>query len=67
MSKISFEKNLLDLEQLVEKMSSGKLSLDESLANFEKSVDLYKKCKSSLENAEKKIKILTEDLKEEDF
>ncbi|MCB9094879.1 MAG: exodeoxyribonuclease VII small subunit [Halobacteriovoraceae bacterium] len=65
--KVSFEKNLEELEKLVEQMESGKLSLEESINNFEKSVKLYQQCKESLDSAEKKIKVLTEELKEEDY
>ena len=65
--KVSFEKNLSELEDLVSKMESGEMSLEESLKGFEKSVKLYTTCKKSLEEAEKKIKILSDNLKEEDF
>lgn len=54
----NFEKNLQELEILVEKMSSGELSLEESLANFEKGVSLVKTCQESLAKAEQKINIL---------
>ena len=49
------------------KMESGEMSLEDSLKSFEKSVKLYNVCKKSLDEAEKKIKILSDNLKEEDF
>ncbi|MEI8347645.1 MAG: exodeoxyribonuclease VII small subunit [Pseudomonadota bacterium] len=60
-----FEKNLTSLEQIVKDLESGKLSLEDGLSKFESGVELYKKCKDFLSQAEKKIKLLTEDLKEE--
>lgn len=65
--KESFESNLDKLEKLVEELESGELGLDNSLKKFETGLDLYKKCRESLKNAEKKISILTESLKEEDY
>ena len=65
--KVSFEKSLEELEKIVQNIESGDLSLEESIKNFEKSVKLYKQCKKVLDGAEKKIKILSEDLSEEDY
>lgn len=61
----SFEKSLMDLEKLVEKLETGKSGLEESLELFEKGVILYKDCKSKLDKVEKKIAKLSQDLKEE--
>lgn len=65
--KVNFEENLKELETLVKKLESGEMSLEDSLNNFEKAVGYYKNCKKSLSEAEQKIKILTDNLKEEDF
>jgi exodeoxyribonuclease VII small subunit len=43
------------------------VNLDESLKRFEKGIELYKKCRVTLESAEKKIKILSDSLKEIDY
>lgn len=59
-SKIDFEKSLAELEQLVEEMESGDLSLDESLAKFEKGVALTKTCQQALKEAEQRVNILLE-------
>ena len=53
------EKNLQELEKLVEKMESGKLSLEESLQLFERGITLTKACQSVLKNAEQKVQKLT--------
>ena len=67
MSKENFEDLLNNLEQIVGKLEEGKIPLNESIENFEKGVKLYQKCRQLLDNAEKKIKVLTDDLKEKDL
>lgn len=67
MSKKNLEEILVDLESTVNELESGNLSLDESIKQFENGVKLYKECKSQLSKAEKKIKVLTDSLKEEDY
>ena len=63
----SLEVSLKKLEDIVKNLESGGLSLDESIKSFEEGIKVYKDCKSALGKAEKKIKILTDGLKEEDF
>lgn len=62
-----FEDGLKELESILKQLESGKLGLQQSLEKFERGVKLYKSCKNNLEKAEKKIKILSESLSEEDF
>lgn len=64
MSKSKFEESLKELEAIVKKLENGEMGLDKALEDFEKSVHLYKSCKSYLETAEKKIYLLNEELKE---
>lgn len=66
-SKKPFESNLSNLEKIVQEIESGKLPLEESLKKFEDGIQLYKALKKELTSAEKKIKKLTDDLKEEDL
>lgn len=63
----NFEKNLEELERIVQELESGKLGLEKSLKKFEEGVTLYKDCKDQLANAEKKITELTEQLGEEEL
>ena len=56
---ISFEPALSELEALIERMESGELSLEESLASFEQGIALTRRCQQALEQAEQKVKILT--------
>lgn len=67
MSKKSFEDSMTKLEEIVSELESGDISLDDSIKKFEEGIKLYKSCKDSLAKSEKKIKVLTESLKEEDF
>jgi exodeoxyribonuclease VII small subunit len=60
---MSFEKALADLDQVVEKLEKGGLSLNESLGLFEKGVKLARFLRGELEKAEKKVEILLKDEK----
>lgn len=64
--KKNFEETLRELEEIVIKLESGEIGLDASLEHFEKGVKLYKVCKEQLGLAEKKISVLTEELKLEE-
>lgn len=63
-----FENALDELENLVTAMEEGELSLEESLAAFEKGIKLTRECQSALQKAEQKVQVLlnedgdTEDL-----
>lgn len=56
-----FEAALEELEALVERMETGALTLEESLAAFERGVALTRQCQSALREAELRVKALTED------
>jgi exodeoxyribonuclease VII small subunit len=55
---LRFEESLAELEQLVEKMEQGKLSLEESLKLFERGIELSRGCQKALTDAEQKVQIL---------
>jgi len=55
-----FEASLDALEQLVEKMERGDMSLEESLAAYESGVGLYRRCQAALEQAELRVRLLTD-------
>ena len=59
-NKINFEKTFLELEELVNQMEKGDLSLEESLKCFERGMILTKDCQQVLCEAEQKVKILLE-------
>ena len=54
----SFEEQLKALEQVVERLERGELSLDESVRLFEEGVKLSNACKKELEAAEGRIQVL---------
>jgi exodeoxyribonuclease VII small subunit len=58
---LPFEKTLAELEQLVKRMESGDLSLEDSLSAFEKGIKLTRECQQSLLAAEQKVQILLEE------
>jgi len=56
---IKFEDALSRLESIVEKLEGGELSLEESLTAFEEGIRLSRICSKRLEEAERKIEVLT--------
>ena len=59
--KKKFEEALEELEKVVERLESGELSLEDSLAAFEEGVGLVKFCNRKLTEVEKKIELLVKD------
>lgn len=53
-----FETAMKELEQIVENMENDQLTLDESLKQFERGVELSRICQNSLKNAEQKVEQL---------
>jgi len=58
--KIDFEKSLAELEKIVNDLESGALTLDESIAAFERGIELSKLCQKRLVAAEERVKKLIE-------
>lgn len=56
----ALETALDNLENLVERMESGELTLEESLKAFEEGVRLSRDCQQALQQAEQKVRILLE-------
>jgi exodeoxyribonuclease VII small subunit len=56
--KPDFEKSLARLEEVVRKLESPQLSLDEAMKLFEEGVGLSKECQKQLEEAEGRVEIL---------
>lgn len=54
----SFEAEMAKLEQLVESLESGTVSLDELVAKYEEGIRLLKSCQGSLQAAELRIEQL---------
>ena len=59
--EMQFEEAFKRLEAIVGNLESGDLSLEESMKLFEEGIRLTEACKSRLEDAEQKIKLLLKD------
>ncbi|MAG21043.1 MAG: exodeoxyribonuclease VII small subunit [Candidatus Marinimicrobia bacterium] len=59
-SDMSFEQAMTRLEEIVKQLEDSAISIEESLALFEEGTELTKMCRSRLEEAEKKIIVLTQ-------
>lgn len=55
---MEFEKKLSRLEEIVQKMEKGEVSLEDSLKLFEEGVKLSRECHQKLTDAELKVKKL---------
>jgi exodeoxyribonuclease VII small subunit len=55
-----FEAAIAELETVVKKLEEGELSLEQSLALYERGVTLSKFCHGRLEDAERRIELLNE-------
>ncbi len=55
-----FEQSLEALEHLVEQMETGDLSLEASLSAYERGVGLYRQCQQALQQAELRVRLLSD-------
>ncbi len=58
---LSFEQALDGLTTMVEKLESGKLSLEDSVKAFEEGVILTRQCEKLLDDAEQRLNVLDAD------
>jgi exodeoxyribonuclease VII small subunit len=58
--KAGLEKAMQELEDVVEQLEGGDLSLDQSLKQFEKGVKLSRECQVALTDAEQKVQMLVD-------
>lgn len=56
----SFEDAIAELTQIVQTLERGQPTLDESLARFERGVELLRQCRQQLDAAECRVKELVE-------
>ena len=61
MKDMTFEMAIEKLEEIIGRMESGNAPLDETLSDYESAVALVRHCTTLLENAEKKMTLLTEE------
>lgn len=58
--EMNFEEALKELENIVDKLDDGQLSLDENLMLFEKGIGLVSECNTKLKTARQKVEKLVE-------
>jgi len=56
--ELDFEHALSELENLVSRLESGELNLDQSLEHFKRGVELTRRCQSILDDAQKTVELL---------
>lgn len=56
--KLDYEAAVKELEELVERLEQGDISLEESLKLYERGVLLTRDCQESLQAAEQKVQML---------
>lgn len=63
----NLETSLGEMTELIDKMEHGELTLEQSLAHFERGVTLVKHCQKILEQAEQKVQILMQNNNKEEL
>ena len=56
--KSIFEEDLKKLQKIVEELSSGKITLGESLKKYEEGVRIAQSCSAALTEAQRKVELL---------
>ena len=56
----TFEQSLAELESIVDALEKGDMTLEASLAAFERGIGLTRACQQALDVAEQRVRILTD-------
>ena len=59
--ELSFEESLLNLEEIVKKLETGDVPLDDAIDEFNKAMKLAKSCDEKLKKAEESITKMVKD------
>ncbi len=62
-----FEPAMAELESIVQQLEQGDLSLDASLAQFERGIALVKQSQQQLQSAEQKVQLLLQQQQQENL
>jgi exodeoxyribonuclease VII small subunit len=65
--KANFEQDIQALTKIVESMEAGDLSLEDALKQYEKGIEVSKRCQKTLAEAQQKVKILSDNQKLSDY
>ena len=61
-TELTFEENIINLENIVKELESGNVNLDDAIAKFTEAIKIAKVCDEKLKKAEENVnKILNED------
>ncbi len=60
MDKMTLEETFAGLEEVIQKMEQGEISLEESFQLYHKGMNLLKSCNDKIDKIEKKMLILDE-------
>ena len=63
-SKLSFEQAIKKLTDIVGRVEDGRISLEQSLDQYEQGMELIKHCRGILQKAEKKIEQISQQKKD---
>lgn len=63
----NLEESLAEITQLIDKMEHSELTLEQSLGNFERGVNLVKHCQKILTEAEQKVQLLIQNNKQNEL
>lgn len=58
----AFEESIRELEQIVQRMESGTLSLEESLSAYRRGAELVGSCRVALSSVQQQVRLLEGDL-----
>jgi len=58
----NFETATIELEQIVENMETGQMSLEDALSAYKRGVELLQYCQNTLKDSQQQIKILETDI-----
>ena len=61
---MSFSDEMNDLQEIIVRLDSGQISLEESIELFERGVTLVNSCRKFLEEANQRVKLLSSDEKD---
>jgi len=65
MAEIKFEEALKKLEKIVQELEEGELALGDALKKYQEGIQLSQLCSQRLEDAKKKVELLTKNKKGE--
>ena len=63
--KKNFEERIVEIDEIIEKLENGELSLDDSIKEYEKAINLIKESEKLLEAAEGKVMKVLEKINDE--